>query len=252
MVKKKEVESKEYAIKVKGLSKVYKNNNKKQKTVFNDFNINFEKGKVHCILGVSGCGKSTLLRAIADLEEYDTGEILFDKSINKRNDIFLSMVFQDNNLLPWNTVSENLEFVLKSTRKKVADGAIDNILKKHNLQEYKDFYPFELSGGLKQKVALAKAIITKPSIVLLDEPFCSLDFVSKAKIHDVFLEEFSEEKFTSILSTHYIEEAIKLGDYIHLLGKDGVYKKFDNPLKKPRNEDKGFKEFIDFITQEYV
>jgi len=86
----------------------------------------------------------------------------------------------------------------------------------------------------------------------LDESFSALDFVSKTKIHNMFLNEYSKQKFTSILSTHSIEEAIKLGDYIHLLGKGNTYKKIVNPLKKPRDKDIKYHEFLDFIKKEYV
>ena len=242
---------KTYSIKVKGLIKNYKHGHDVKKQVFNNFNIEFEKGKIHCILGVSGCGKSTLLRIIAGLEEIESGTITFNEK--HENDIFISMILQENNLLPWLTVYQNITFALEACNiKDKNDEYIEEILKKHNLTEYKDFYPFELSVGLKQKVALCKAIITKPKIVLLDEPFCALDFISKENIHEIFLNEFSKEQFTSILSTHYLEEAVKLGDYIHLLGKNNKYEKIENPLKFPREKDKGYHEFLELIKNKYV
>lgn len=242
------------SIKVSNLNKSYLTGTHVKKQVFQDFNIAFEKEKVHCVLGVSGCGKSTLLRIIAGLEEYDSGEILFDKSVTKNKDIFLTMVMQENNLLPWFSVCENIKLALDAVGdKSINDENIDEILEKHGLLEHKNYYPYELSVGLKQKVGLLKAIIIKPKILLLDEPFCALDFVSKEAIHDIFLKEFEKEKFTSILSTHYIEEAVKLGDYIHLLSKDNrSYKVFKNPLKKSRVNDKNYQEFLEFIKNEYV
>lgn len=242
-----------YSLKVVNLSKSYKSGKKDKKIIFNNANMTFEKGKIHCILGMSGSGKSTLLRIIAGLEDYDGGEIILNDNLSRRNDLYLSMVLQENNLLPWFSVYENIEFALKSANKENIDEEfIDNVLKEHNLFEYKNFYPHELSVGLKQKVSLAKAIVTNPKLVLLDEPFCALDFISKEAIHKIFLDKFSREQFTSILSTHYIEEAVKLGDYIHLLGKDDSYKKIENPLVKPRTNDKKYHEFLDFIKKEYV
>ena len=161
------------------------------------------------------------------------------------------MILQENNLLPWLTVYQNIEFALKSCKLEHTEEVIDKILEKHNLLEFKTFYPYELSVGLKQKVALCKAINTKPKIILLDEPFCALDFISKENIHDIFLKEFRKEQFTSILSTHYLEEAVKLGDYIHLLGKDNKYIKVENPLKYPREKDKGYHEFLEHIKDLY-
>ncbi len=243
---------KEYEVRIENLVKNYRHGKQIKKKVFDNFNIEFESGKIHCVLGVSGCGKSTLLRIIAGLEEIDNGNIIFKNELNKENNIFISMILQENNLLPWLTVYQNIEFVLKSCNLNTSESYIDGILKKHSLFEYKNFYPYELSVGLKQKVALCKAIVTKPKIVLLDEPFCALDFISKETIHEIFLNEFSKEQFTSILSTHYLDEAVKLGDYIHLLGKDNKYIKIKNPLKFPREKDKNYHEFLDKIKKLYV
>ena len=240
-----------YAVKIENLNKDYKNGKRIKKKVFDNFNIEFEEGKIHCVLGVSGCGKSTLLRIIAGVEDYESGTIKFKEGLSDTN-IFISMILQENNLLPWLTVYQNIEFALKACGMELSEEKIDEILKKHNLLDFKKFYPYELSVGLKQKVALCKAINTKPKIVLLDEPFCALDFISKENIHEIFLNEFKNESFTSILSTHYLEEAVKLGDYIHLLGKNGKYTKVENPLKYPREKDKGYNEFLESIKNLYV
>lgn len=240
------------AIKVENLNKKYITDSHEVKDIFKDFNISFEEGKIHCILGVSGCGKSTLLRIIAGIEDYESGNVTFNKNITKSRKIFLSMLLQENNLFPWLSVYENIKLAVDASDVNLSDLDIDNMLKEHNLYEYKTFYPYELSVGLKQKVGLLKAIIIKPKIVILDEPFCALDFVSKEAIHNIFLKEFEKEKFTSILSTHYVEEAIKLGDYIHLLSKNNEYKVFANPLGKTRTDDKKYQEFLDFIKNEYV
>ncbi len=243
---------KEYELKIENLTKNYSSGKKIKKKVFDSLSMEFESGKIHCILGVSGCGKSTLLRIIAGLEDIEKGKIIFKNELNTNNNIFISMVLQENNLLPWLTVYQNIKFAVDSCGKNIEKSYIDEVLKKHNLLEYKDFYPFELSVGLKQKVSLCKAIITKPKVVLLDEPFCALDFVSKENIHDIFLNEFSKERFTSILSTHYLDEAVKLGDYIHLLGKGNKYIKIRNPLKYPREKDANYHKFLEKIKHLYI
>lgn len=242
----------EYAIKVENLVKNYKIGNKNYKKVFNDFDIKFERGKVHCLLGVSGCGKSSLLKVIAGIEEYDSGNIVFDDTYIKSNNIPLTMVLQENNLLPWLSVKQNIKFALDSIKKDINDKELKEILIRYDLYDIRNFYPHELSVGLKQKVALAKSIVINPKIILLDEPFCALDFISKENIHKIFLDEFATEKFTSILSTHYIEEAAKLGDYIHLMGKNNLYKKVKNPLKQPRDKDENYNKFIEYIKQVYI
>ncbi len=236
------------AITINDVTKSYQSEKWGEKVVFENLNITFEKGKIHCILGVSGCGKSTLLKIIAGLENVKDGEIVIEP-----NNSLIAIILQDNNLLPWLTVYDNIAFALKALQKEESfDQIVQRGLQKFNLIEYQNFYPFELSEGLKQKVALAKTLVTNPNIVLLDEPFCSLDFISKNKAHKVYLSEFSKEHFTSILLTHDIEETIKLGDYIHLLGKGNDYKKFTNPLKKPRNKDENYQEFLNFIIKEYT
>ena len=241
-----------YAVEVRNLNKRYKTGKKLYKEVFNNFSIKFEKGKVHCLLGASGCGKSSLLRIIAGIEEFEKGDIIFDENSTKNDIIPLVLILQENNLLPWLTVTQNIKFALDAVKKDLKEDAVNVILKKHGLCEIKNFYPHELSVGLKQKVALARAIATNPRIILLDEPFCALDFISKENIHKIFLNEFATEQFTSILSTHYIEEAVKLGDYIHLLNKNNSYERIVNPLPEPREKDKDYTKFIEYIKERYV
>lgn len=241
------------AVNISNLCKEYDNGNNKNKKVFENFNISFENGKVHCVLGTSGCGKSTLLRIIAGLEDYNSGEIIFNK-----HQIDINMIFQDNNLLPWMTVFKNVQFCyysyLKSKKikidKKECHNKITDLLEKYNLDSYKDYYPYELSGGLKQKVALVKTLITLPNVILLDEAFSALDFKSKKDMHNLFMKEFAKNKFTSILSTHDIHEAVELGDYIHLIHNNN-YIKIENPLRPPRVKNQEFDSFVELIMKKY-
>lgn len=238
-------------LEIHNLNKEYKSN-KTQKLIFNNLNIEFESNKIHCILGKSGCGKSTLLRIIAGIEKYDDGNIIFN--YKKGEKLFISMVLQDNNLLPWLTVYNNIKFVLKSVNKNIKNynQTIMDFLKKVDLTEYKDYYPYQLSVGMKQRISLLKALINNPNYVLLDEPFSALDYITREEMHDLFLKEYNNKKFTSIISTHSIDEAIKLSDYIHIIGKDGKYKKIKNTLKKPRDKDSDYITFFEYIKSEYM
>ena len=137
----------EYAIKVENLVKNYKIGNKNYKKVFNDFDIKFERGKVHCLLGVSGCGKSSLLKVIAGIEEYDSGNIVFDDTYIKSSNIPLTMVLQENNLLPWLSVKQNIKFALDSIKKDINDKELKEILIRYDLYDIRNFYPHELSVG---------------------------------------------------------------------------------------------------------
>ena len=220
------------------LNKTFSDKKHNDKTVFKNFNIKFKSGVVHCILGKSGCGKSTIMRILAGLETFSSGSInIFGKN---RDEHIISMIIQENNLLPLNV------------NDKENDKIINDILEKYSLLDYKMFYPYELSVGMKQRVSLAKTLINNPNIILLDEPFCALDYITKDTMHDIFLEAYNNKKFTAIISTHFIDEAIKLADYIHILGENNRYKLIKNPLIKPRDKDDKYQDFLEFIKKEYI
>lgn len=235
-------------IKVKNLTKIYNEKKQNKKIVFENLNITFESGKIHCLLGKSGCGKSTLLKMLAGLESFNKGDI----NIGNLKENHLSMILQDNNLLPWLNTYQNIEFAVKANKFNIDKRDIDKILTEYELLEFSKNFPYQMSVGMKQKVSFAKAMITNPDLVLLDEPFCALDYISKENMHQLFLDEYIKRRFTAILSTHFIDEAIELADYIHIIGKDGYYKKIKNSLKKPRYKDGKYQEFLEFIKREYL
>ena len=244
-----------YAIKIKELTKTYNNEDKEKRIILDKLNAKFETNTIHCLLGSSGCGKSTLMRIIGELEKYDSGEIIFDKEELKNG---ISMIFQENNLLPWYNVYKNIEIVLNSyykkklikKTKKELKVEIDSQLEQYDLLKYSNYYPYELSGGLKQKVALVKTLITNPQIVLFDESFSALDYISKEMMHKLFLDDFYNKQYTAIVTTHDIREAIKLGDYIHILNNGG-YTKIKNPLKESRTDGEDFDKFYQTIKEKY-
>ena len=235
-------------IEVKNLTKIYKGKKQSKNVVFDDLKITFERGKIHCLLGKSGCGKSTLLKILAGLENFNEDDI----NIVNLKDNRLSMILQDNNLLPWLNTYQNIEFAITANKSNINKKDIDKMLTEYELLEFSRCFPYQMSVGMKQKVSFAKAMITNPDLVLLDEPFCALDYISKENMHQLFLNEYRERHFTAILSTHFIDEAIELADYIHIIGKGGYYKKIKNNLKKPRYNDDKYQEFLEFIKKEYV
>lgn len=140
-----------------------------EKVIYEDFNINFDDNKINCIIGKSGCGKTTLLNNIA--------EILLKE--NRK----ISYVFQSDSLIPWRNIYNNLKIVIKKyLRGKELESEIDTILELVGLSEFKYYYPHELSGGMKQRVNLARALIGGPEIILMDEPFKSLDKIGRAHV----------------------------------------------------------------------
>lgn len=165
--------NKRLSLEVQNLTKIYKDKKHNNKVIFENQNITFECGKIHCLLGESGCGKSTLLRIIAGLEKYDNGNITTFNSDEFR----FSMILQDNNLLPWLSAYQNIEFAIKSNKYDIDKSNIDKLLDEYGILNFLKKFPYEMSVGMKQKVSFAKAMVINPNLVLLDEPFSALVLV---------------------------------------------------------------------------
>ncbi|WP_425446770.1 ABC transporter ATP-binding protein [Dethiothermospora halolimnae] len=194
-------------INIKNITKKYDN-----VKVLDDFNLSIEENKIICLLGPSGCGKTTLLNILSGLTKYESGNIygLDNKSF--------SYIFQEPRLLPTSTVEDNIIFVLKKnydkkTSKKIADKYVDLV----KLKGYKNFYPNQLSGGMKQRVSIARAFAYESQILLMDEPFKGLDIELKRNLMDIFLSLWNENNKTVIFVTHDIDEAILISDTIFVL-----------------------------------
>ena len=180
------------------------NCNYEDKIIYKDFNINFDDNKINCIIGKSGCGKTTLLNYISE-------ELL-------KEDRRISYVFQNDSLIPWKNIYNNLKIVVKKhLRGRELENELDTILGVVGLSEFKYYYPYQLSGGMKQRVNLARALIGEPEIILMDEPFKSLDIKCKKDIINIVKKFNSEKKITIILVTHDKEEILNLADMVFLL-----------------------------------
>lgn len=226
----------ETILKIKNLNKRYGGQNG-QKVILKDVNLEVARREFLCILGPSGCGKTTLLRCIAGFEEY-TGEIFVNENLRKQPGIDRIMVFQDfNQLFPWKTVEMNIQYPLKLKGikdKNVLQKASDEALEKVRLSGYGKYYPHELSGGMKQRVAIAKALALKPEIILMDEPFAALDAMTRTKLQNELLSISANENSTFLFVTHNIQESIMLGSRILMFGQEGkVLVDERNTLPKP-------------------
>jgi len=193
-------------VQIKNLNKAFGKN-----PVLVNLNMNFPKNKITVITGPSGCGKTTLLNIMSGIEKQDSGEVLMsDKSI--------SYIFQEDRLLPHFTVYQNIAFVLNSTMTPTEmKPVIEKYLALVKLMEAKDKYPSQLSGGMKRRVAIARAFTYKSRLLLMDEPFKGLDDKLKKEIIEEFLRIYREDTRTVILVTHDMEEAKLLGDTIYTL-----------------------------------
>ncbi len=180
-------------------------------TIFKDFNLVFEKNKITGILGPSGSGKTTLLNLCSGLEQPDCGTI---EGINPQS---ISYIFQEPRLLPWRTVRENLRFVFKEKAIKKPgshEGDIDAMLELVGLTAVGDNYPQELSGGMRQRVSIARAFLYPSELLLMDEPFSSLDCSLKNRLIEDFLQIWEQDKRTVIFVSHNEDEIRRLAQQI--------------------------------------
>ncbi len=207
--------------------------------VLENLDLQVEEGCFCCVVGPSGCGKSTLLRIIAGLYQPIGGEVLLDDAPPSLEKGEIGFVFQEDALFPWYTVEQNIKFGLKARNfdKEMWDDIIQYNLEKVGLAEYKRYYPRQLSGGMKQRVAIARVLAYNPKLLLMDEPFASLDSINRNMLQADLIDLWSREKKTIIFVTHNIDEAVFLADRVVIMGhKPGRIKRIvDIDLPRPRN-----------------
>lgn len=230
------VSEQEIALEISGLKKEFLNEKGSvDKCIISDMNLKIKRKEFLCILGPSGCGKTTLLRCIAGFEKY-SGQIYVNGEQKNQPGTDRIMVFQDfNQLFPWKTVEKNIQYPLrrKGIRdKKELDEITEKYLDKVNLHGIQKKYPYQLSGGMKQRVAIAKALALKPQIILMDEPFAALDAMTRNKLQDELTQISREEECTIVFITHNIQEAIVLGSRILVMSEKGKII-YDEENKKP-------------------
>lgn len=182
--------------------------------VLKDINLEIEEGEFVVIVGHSGCGKSTLLKMIAGLETNDTGELSVDGKEISGPGMDRGMIFQEHRLFPWLSIEKNVQLGLKGLSKEEKRKLSDQYLELVKLSEFKKAYPSQLSGGMSQRAAIARSLVSQPEILLLDEPFGALDALTKIKLQEEMLKIRERFHNTMIMVTHDIEEAVYLADRI--------------------------------------
>ncbi|TCJ11638.1 ABC transporter ATP-binding protein [Parasulfuritortus cantonensis] len=209
-------------LKIEGLAKVYPaTSGNKPLTVFEDIHFSINKGEFVCIIGHSGCGKSTILNALAGLEESSAGVVIMDGREVSGPSLDRGVVFQSHALMPWMSVLKNIEFAVKSRWPKWDKAKVRAQCQKYidlvHLTGNEDKKPAELSGGMKQRVGIARAFSIEPKMLLMDEPFGALDALTRGVIQDELLNICAETHQTVFMITHDIDEAILLADKIVLM-----------------------------------
>ena len=212
------------AVELRGVGKRYG-----ERAVLDGFDLSIERGSFVAIVGRSGCGKSTLLRLIAGLEEPGEGAVIRRDANGRALDT--RIMFQDARLLPWKTVLQNVMLGLGRGARDDARAVLDEV----GLLARADEWPARLSGGQRQRVALARALVHRPSLLLLDEPLGALDALTRIEMHALIERLWCEHRFTALLVTHDVHEAVALGDRILLVESGRIALDQPVPLARPRS-----------------
>jgi NitT/TauT family transport system ATP-binding protein len=209
--------------------------------VLHDLNVTIEPGRFVCLLGASGCGKSTFLRCIAGLETPTSGDLLVGGRPAGPPGPDRSMVFQDYALFPWYTVAENVLFGLKLRRnrdpRRPDTGAkLRALLALVGLTGFEHAYPHQISGGMRQRVGLARALAVDPGALLMDEPFAAIDAITREGLQRELVEVWLNTKITIVFVTHSVDEAIFLADEVHVFGMRpaSIRRSYSIDLPRPR------------------
>jgi NitT/TauT family transport system ATP-binding protein len=242
-------------INVENLSKSFKNK-KQDMQVLTDISFTINQGEIISILGESGCGKSTLLNIIGGFEKATSGQVLLDDQPVDHPNRKCIMLFQNYGLLPWRSVLKNVELgleglLLSSAERKEKALHYINLV---GLNGKEDLFPHELSGGMQQRVGIARALAMQPELILMDEPFAALDTFNRYYLQDELLRIQSQEKTTMILVTHDIDEAIYLSDRIFIMHPNPgrIHRELEISLSKPRDRSHSdFQYFRKIIFKEF-
>ncbi|MCH1883491.1 ABC transporter ATP-binding protein [Agrococcus sp. ARC_14] len=203
-------------------------------SVLRDLHLDIPAGQFVALVGKSGCGKSTLLRSVAGLEEASGGQILLDGEQVTRPHEHLRIMFQDDRLLPWRSVVQNVTITATDQ-----ESAVES-LAAVGLSGKLDQWPASLSGGQRQRVALARALATSPDVILFDEPLGALDALTRMEMQNLIEDLWQQRGFTSLLVTHDVGEAVSFADRVIVLADGGITLDLAIDLPRPRRRDTGF------------
>ena len=228
------------AVIVEHVSKEFRTPGRTPVTALSDISLEIERGEFVTLLGPSGCGKSTLLRMLADILQPTSGHIEIagqsPEAIRRQRKI--GFVFQESALMPWRTAAQNVAVPLEVTGVRHPMDRVREVLVLVGLSDFEHAYPHELSGGMRQRVSIARALVTQPEVLLMDEPFGALDEFSRNYMNDELLKIWGQAGSTIVFVTHTIQEAVYLSDRVALMsarpGRLSEIRRIDLP--RPRGE----------------
>jgi NitT/TauT family transport system ATP-binding protein len=228
-------------LRVEHLAKTYGEGDQAVEAI-GDVELEVAEKEFVCVVGPSGCGKTTLLKCMSGLLEPTSGQVFLQDERVAGPPERMALVFQEysRSLYPWMTVRQNVAFPLRRKKldKREAAGAVERAVESVDLSRFLDRYPWELSGGMQQRVAIARALAYQPEIMLMDEPFASVDAQTRADLEDLILEVRREYGVTVVFVTHDIDESVYLGDRIVVLtpSPTSVQEVLDVDLPEPRDQ----------------
>jgi len=207
--------------------------------VLEDINAEVARGEFVCIVGPSGCGKSTLLNIVGGFLRGTAGEVLVEGAPVTGPDPRRIFVFQENGVFPWLNVRENIGFGLRRMETAEKEGVVRHYTEMVGLTGFEGAYPAELSGGMRQRVEIARALAANPDIIYMDEPFGALDFITRLKMRADLVRIWEQERKTVLFVTHDIEEAVQLADRVLIMSQRPatVQEVVEIDLPRPRNMD---------------
>jgi NitT/TauT family transport system ATP-binding protein len=234
-------------IMVRGVEKTYPNGTH----ALQRFDLNIAKGEIISLLGPSGCGKSTLLKMFADLEQPSAGQVRWNGKADIQSQCKMAMVFQEATLMPWATIEENvrLPLDLRHIAKSLSKEKVLDALKAVGLDKFAKAYPRELSGGMQMRASLARALVTEPDLLLMDEPFGALDEFTRHKLDSDIRKLWSERDLTVVFVTHSIYEAVYLSSRVIVMGARPGRVIADLEVDGPYQRDESFRTSESFIKQ---